>query len=226
MALQVAGSDPFSHPDRLQDCLRTRAFCQECHHPAKEDLGGKETGGHFNRTQVNAEKMMRIEPTDFAADPAKLFPNDDARDWAEYVSDHGYLRLDPACSYGPSGFCADIGLGIPPSNEDIDDCWEASKPAGVWDYWSLLGLIQIPAQEYTVQLFFEYGTFFNRNHEIVATKTIPPPPSFGDAEEEWEHIYQGLFVKDFGAISLEGQVWTVGDKKWDTTAPDQRPGPW
>tara|TARA_Y100001934_G_C11852011_1_gene539992 strand:- start:15 stop:506 length:492 start_codon:yes stop_codon:yes gene_type:complete len=163
---------------------------------------------------------MNYEPSDFAVNPNKLFPNDSADDWAGYVSDQGYLRLDPVCYYGPSGFCAEFGLGIKPSNQEVD-AWEASKPAGVWDYWALLALIRIPAQEYTVQLFFQADTFFERDYEIIATKTIPSPSCNGGVQEEWEYIYKEIFVKEFEATSLDDQVWTVGDKKWDATAPDQ-----
>jgi hypothetical protein len=154
----------------------------------------------------------RFDGEDFVVNPAKLFPGDDPKDWADVLSNQGMLRLKVECFYGPSGIQGTIAMANPPS-DDMENAWEGSKPPGVWDYYQMLGFIRVPCKEYTIQLFFMEHTFYERNLETIYTMKLGKPDEevmFEDEiglEKEWDHIYNEMFVKHFDAESVTGHVW-------------------
>jgi|GEM_PF-3863886 len=162
----------------------------------------------------------RFRGHDFVVNPAKIFGESEdfsAGSWIETLSNQGMLRVSPECSYGPSGIQGTIGMANPPS-DDMEDMWSGSKPPGIWDYYGMLGFIQIPhPNEYVLQVFFIDGSFFEKSHEIISTISIEFPEDAFDKDSsidtesliqtEWAHIYRELFVKHFDAASLAGNYW-------------------
>jgi len=147
--------------------------------------------------------------------PTKLFPSDDPSDWARVLSNQGMLKLYINCQFGVSGIQGTISLANPPGKGDeYEDMWEASKSPGVWDYYSMLGFMQIPNEEgYTIKLFFMNGTFYDRCHETICTVTMERPDNGpgmvgNNLETVWAHIYKEVFVKNFDAAPLAGHKWT------------------
>jgi hypothetical protein len=164
-----------------------------------------------------ADADKKFEGQDFVVNPAKIYVEEmdfGQGSWPDTLSNQGMLRVSPTFWYGPSGIQGTIGMANPPS-DDMKDMWEASKPPGIWDYYAMLGFIQIPdPDEYILQVFFPEATFDDRGHEIICTITIEFPEShfddeYGDRwpEEEWAHIYREVFVKHFDAASLAGHYW-------------------
>jgi hypothetical protein len=159
--------------------------------------------------------ITEFSPPGFVVDPKTMFPSS-ADDWSHHCSDQGLMRLKPTIAYGVTGIQGSLALGNQPRKVEVD-AWEASKPAGVWDYWGFLGFMRLPAEDYTIEVFFGENTFFERPFENVLTKKLDAPGE----EDEWEYIYREIFIEDFGAASLEGQTWTEGDTVWDASAPDE-----
>ena len=162
----------------------------------------------------------RSQGHDFVVNPAKIFGESEdfsIGSWIETLSNQGMLRVNSECSYGPSGIQGTIGMANPPS-DDMKDMWGAAKPPGIWDYYGMLGFIQIPhPNEYVLQVFFIDGSFFEKSHEIICTISIEFPKDYFDEDgsidtesliqTEWAHIYRELFVKHFDAESLAGHYW-------------------
>ena len=161
---------------------------------------------------------------EFVVNPAKVFGNSEdfsLGSWPDTLSNQGMLRVHPECSYGPSGIQGTISMANPPGEGDkYADMWEASKGSGEWDYYGMLGFIQIPhPDEYIFQVFFIHGSFFENSHELICTITIEFPEEPFDVDgsssyesllqAEWTHIYRELFVKKFGAVPLAGHKWAT-----------------
>lgn len=170
---------------------------------------------------------MGIEmPGDIGVETKRLFPTEYG-DWSSYESDSGCLRLRPRIHLCEAGIAGTLGLGNPPSVEEID-AWEASKKAGVWDYYSFLGFSVVPRKksaERELVLFFCRETFFDRPLEVVATLQFA-------ASEEWKYEEDDVILEEewtalkvclkehFGEVDLKSQVWTVDGKQFTVNDPD------
>jgi len=171
---------------------------------------------------------MGIEkPGDVGVCSKRLFPAEHS-DWEGYASDSGCLRLRPHIHLCEAGIAGSLSLGNPPSVEEID-AWEASKRAGVWDYYSFLGFAVVPQKETTDReliLFFCRNTFFERPIEVVAKLPIDASQSLNYEEDdedileqEWSSVKMCL-QKHFGDVDLSSQVWTVDGKPFTINDPD------
>jgi hypothetical protein len=168
-------------------------------------------------SNYNEDNVDKFEAQYIVVNPVKIVDNEFAKDWTRCLSNQGMLKLVVECQFGVSGIQGTISLANPPGEGDeYSDMWEVSKDLGEWDFYSMLGFIQIPNDEgYTIQLFFIDGTFFDRCHETICTVTIEQPESeypglTGDnLETVWAHIYRELFVKKFGAVPLAGHKWAT-----------------
>lgn len=173
-----------------------------------------------------------FQPTDFGVKVDILFPKEQS-DWKTYASDDGYLRIRPTVTMGAAGLQGSLALGNPP-RETALDAWEASKEAGVWDYWSFLSFVTIPSdigdRQY-VLLFFETNTFFERPLEVVTRLQLdveaasPEDEDSGSKEatvfiREWFKILRN-FELHLGASSLKGKIWTREVNKFDVGFPDE-----
>ena len=161
---------------------------------------------------------MRIE--DIGVESKLLFPKNH-EEWSGYASDAGCLRLRPSCHLCESGLAGTLGLGNPPTTEDVD-AWEASKRAGVWDYYGFLGFSVIPKDDLTnreLVLFFGRNTFFDRPLEVIARLPIISDHDVIDADDdemlalEWDLVRNAL-KKHFGDVDLGAQIWTVNGTKF------------
>lgn len=170
-------------------------------------------------------------PKDIAVYANDLFP-DEAGDWCHYSSDSGFLRLRPRFKTGLAGPQGTLALGNPPTLEDVD-AWEASKPSGVWDYWSFLAFQTLPIEKppfKEIILFFEGSSFFDRPFELVKRfemDTVLDDTTSGkingdscEIEREW-HLFFQSFSKHIRVASLDNEVWRVGEKTFNSNDPDQ-----
>jgi hypothetical protein len=185
------------------------------------------------RPRMSVEMREIYHTADLAVGVAGLFPLN-AEDWRPYSSDTGYIRLQGTGSSGLFGPEGTLALGIPPSLRDIE-AWEASKPAGMWDYWSFLAFTTIPrarGEQRRLQVFFEENTFFDRPLETVFYLDIDSPDPKSDEkscaltdeisselERDWELITRAI-SHTIGTASLVDQIWTRGGRKFDAHAPD------
>lgn len=165
-------------------------------------------------------------PEDVGVETKRLFPAEHG-EWSRYESDSGCLRLRPRFHLCEAGIAGTLGLGNPPSVEEID-AWEASKKAGVWDYYSFLGFFVGPQKkpaERELVLFFCRGTFFDRPLEVVASLPFAVNDEFQDEEDdvileqEWNAV-KACLRQHFGEVKLENQVWTVDGKQFTISDPD------
>ena len=162
----------------------------------------------------NEDNDDKFKTQYIVVNPAFFFPNDDLR--LDLLSNQGMLKLHVDCHFGVSGIQGTISLANPPGEGDeYADMWEASKSPGVWDFYSMLGFIQIPNEKkYTIKIFFMDGTFYDRSHETICTVTIERPGFDGpgmvgdNLETLWAPIYREVFVEKFGAVPLAGHKWT------------------
>lgn len=108
------------------------------------------------------------------------------------------------------------------------DAWEASKKAGVWDYYSFLGFSVVPrmnSAERELVLFFCRETFFDRPLEVVATLQFAANEEWSYEEdevilkEEWNAV-KACLKEHFGEVELKSQVWTVDEKQFTVDDPD------
>ncbi len=172
-----------------------------------------------------------LSPADIAISSASLFPAD-AESWLAYASDSGVLRLRPKILSWGAGVWGTLALGNPPSAHDID-AWEASKRAGVWDYYEFLCFMTIPPsalKSATLEICFGASTFFDRPGESIAS--IPLADSFRQILETtwldnqeffcaaWQNILEILDSR-YGLASLAEQVWTSSGQKFSAADPDQ-----
>lgn len=149
-------------------------------------------------------ELTLYHPEDFCIKPCKLFVGE-FDDWQTYCSKDGYLRIRPLIFYGSVGVEGYLALGVPPNDFEVD-AWEASRQAGTWDFWDMLGLITVPAGDYAsnVILYFNANTFFNRDLDVL--HTLPGNTTCTNLEESWEELFT-IFQKSFGATKLSGQIW-------------------
>ena len=164
-------------------------------------------------------QITYYQPEDFCVEAGKLFPGE-SKDWESYCSEDGYLRLRPLIYPGTVGLGGSLSLGNPPSDEDID-AWEGSKPAGTWDYWSMLGMITVPSGGYkrNIMLYFEDNTFFDRSMDVL--HLLPNEISEENIEDCWKVIF-AMFQRKFGATTLSGKVWiSPNGTRYDDSDPDQ-----
>lgn len=161
---------------------------------------------------------MRIE--DIGVESKLLFPRNH-EEWSGYASDAGCLRLRPSCHLCESGLAGTLGLGNPPTTEDVD-AWEASKRAGVWDYYGFLGFSVIPKDNLAnreLVLFFGRCTFFDRPLEVVARLPIVTDYDCIDGDEDETlplecNLVRNALKKHFGDVDLGAEIWTVNGKKF------------
>ena len=169
--------------------------------------------------KTETAELTLYRPGDFCVEAEKLFP-DEPEDWKTYCSDDGYLRLRPLIYFGAVGVEGYLSLGNPPTDFALDS-WEGSKPAGTWDYWEMLGLITVPAGNYTsnIMLYFPANTFFDRGLDVL--HTLPNETSDTDLEACWNDLFT-LFQETFGATALSGKIWiSPNGTRFDDSAPDQ-----
>jgi len=113
---------------------------------------------------------------DFALMASKLFSNE-KEDWVDgngYVSDQGYIRIRAKIVIADV-VTGEFALGCPPKEQEVD-AWEASKPAGVWDYWDFLKFYIVPGhgEKYdTLVIYFAKNTVFERPMEKIDSLKIP-----------------------------------------------------
>jgi hypothetical protein len=113
---------------------------------------------------------------DFALKASKLF-SDEKADWVDgngYVSDQGYLRIR-AKIFIDDVITGEFALGGPPTEQEVD-AWEASKLAGVWDYWEFLKFYIVPGHGTecdTLIIYFAADTIFDRPMEKIDSLQIP-----------------------------------------------------
>jgi hypothetical protein len=164
---------------------------------------------------------MAIEqPADVGVETKRLFPVEH-REWSRFESDCGCLRLRPAIHLCEAGIAGRLALGNPPSVEEID-AWEASKRAGVWDYYSFLAFSVVPREklgERELVLFFCRNTFFDRPLEVIARLPVATNDELDYEEDdvilekEWDAA-KACLTQHFGDIDLSNAVWTVGGKQF------------
>lgn len=184
------------------------------------------------------ETIRIYRPDDFALSLEKLFPKEKEH-WKGAASDSGFLRIRPDVRLGIVGLCGSLALGNPPSPTDID-AWEASKPKDCWDYYGFLDFVSVPAAGQKggldVVLFHRRDSFEQRPLEIVdrvhlARTAYELGPfladdDFDDEDEEenlvreWARLVAELKNK-FGTADLSKQRWTVENKVYDISYPDQ-----
>jgi len=174
-----------------------------------------------SRPQWSAIVQEVYCPEDFVLSASNLFP-DCASDWKHFASDAGFLRIRPTIVAGQSGPQGALSLGNPPSVQEID-AWEASKPAGVWDYWSFLAFVVVPSGEQPssqLVVFFEKNTFFERPLEVVARIDLSGCEDYEELEQHWGYIIQTLCGR-FQSAPINDQIWTIDGVRFGATAPDQ-----
>jgi len=187
--------------------------------------------GESKRSNLPTTETRKIyRPDDFALAVDKLIP-----DWKQVASDTGYLRVRPTVEKGIIGLCGSLSLGNPPSPIDIDDALEASKPKDCWDYHSFLDFVTVPVAgpsgNLEVVLFHPLNSFADRPLEIVDRIQLCLTSSAIDvlAKEvdeqtylvrEWDRLLIALKER-YGSSDLSRQKWTVGDKVYDITFPDE-----
>jgi hypothetical protein len=174
------------------------------------------------KTKTTTTELTIYQPEDFCVEAAKLFPGE-TEDWKRYCSEDGYLRLRLSIFPGAVGVEGSLSLGNPPEDEDLIDAWEGSKPAGTWDYWSMLGFITVPAGDYksNIMLYFEHNTFFERSMDVIHTLPNEISEDNGNMEDCWKDIF-AMFQKKFGARTLSDKVWiSPNGTRYDDSAPDQ-----
>lgn len=177
--------------------------------------------------RLSAFVRQTYSPEDLAISAASLFP-ESASEWKPYASDAGFLRLRPSIVTGVSGPQGSIALGNPPSLEEVD-AWDASKAAGVWDYWSFLAYIVVPSGEppnSELVLFFRENTFFDRPREVVARIQMSWSDDSEECEESEELERQWTRVKEalsgrFQTAAVSDQIWTIDGVQFDARTPDE-----
>ena len=190
-----------------------------------------------SRTLPAYEKRGIYRPDDLALSASKLFPRQ-SKHWADQASHDGFLRIRPDVMRGIVGLFGSLAVGNPPSPKDVD-AWEASKPKGHWDYWSLFDFISVPSEGkkggLDVVIFHHQNSFQARPLELAFRIHLPKTEAeyfgadqsddFSEATEaevlkrEWERLRKVL-EKRFVSADLKKQKWTVGGKVFDVTYPD------
>jgi hypothetical protein len=190
----------------MERILRERSFFKAAGMDAPSDLS----------VGISLHPIPVYEPDHLALRVEAFFPSED---WVPYQSKDGFLRIRPTVVPGISGIQGSLALGNPPHSEDVD-AWEASKPAGVWDYWSFLNFATVlgSGNEMNLVFFFDKSTFFDRPNEVV--KTIPmnyneemsngilDSLDHSDLMEQWENLLSILKKENLlGDLSI--QKWAA-----------------
>jgi hypothetical protein len=184
----------------------------------------------FFSTGTSSNDDIVHRPLDFVVDPRKVFKpewggndfNSDA--WKETLSTDGLLRVSVRCDYkSMGGLQGTMAMAIPPSLVDEMDMWEASRPAGVWDFHSFLAFIQLPdPQDFVIRLFVSHDSFYDEiYYETVLEAEFRPDLSTEEdtrlegaepenlIEFEWSKVLDEVFVPHLGAATLQGQKWST-----------------
>ena len=142
---------------------------------------------------------------------------------------------------GIVGLYGSLAVGDPPSPEDVE-AWEASKQKDHWDYHSLFEFISAPAAGpeggLDVIIFHSQDSFQERPLKIAHQLHLPKAeselfvqeryhyPEFRDLNEEqllawhWQRLRNAIEQR-CGTANLREQTWTVENKAYDITFPDQ-----
>jgi hypothetical protein len=191
------------------------------------------------RTLPTHETLRIYRPSDIALDVKKVFPNNYV-DWKHAASDKGFLRIRPACKLGIVGLYGSLAVGDPPSPEDVE-AWEASKPKDCWSYHSLFEFISVPAEGseggLDVIIFHSQDSFQEKPLEVAHRIHLPKAvselfvterfdyPEFNELDEDgllawhWDRLCKAIH-EHFGSADLKQQRWTVSDKIYDVSYPD------
>ncbi len=149
-------------------------------------------------------------------------------EWKSYQSDAGFLRVRPTMILAVTGIQGALALGNPPSPVDFD-AWDASKPAGVWDFWEFLRFTTAPSSDGGMDLVFYFGenTFFERPYEVVktiawshedASEGILDSVDYSGVVERWSYFLK-IFQEHGFLGDLTAQRWTRGEEVYDSSYP-------
>jgi hypothetical protein len=174
------------------------------------------------------EPVPIYNPSHFALHAGAFFASSSA-DWASYQSDAGFLRIRPTVLPGITGIQGTLALGNPPRPNALD-AWEASKSAGVWDYWTFLSFTTAPDDKGCMNLVFYFpeNTFFDRPNEVVATipwthdddEGILDSVDHSNVIKKWERLIEILSERALLG-DLQSQQWTIQGEVYDTSSPDE-----
>ena len=193
---------------RIRHSFPTQGLYKLGHNPLKNNLLIDEMGNKY------------YKPTHLAIKSIGLFPQDH-EEFTHYASTEGNLRLKPFVRSDSLGIFGTLALGNPPSSKDLD-AWDASKRAGVWDYWAFLQFSTVPRgkEGKEIIIYFEESTFFDRPLEIIHRIDITDHQDPDDIEKLWGNFIEEL-NKRFGLASIEEQKWTVEGIIFDVHSPDE-----
>jgi hypothetical protein len=174
------------------------------------------------------EPVPIYKPSHFALRVGAFFVSS-SEDWASYQSDAGFLRVRPTVLPGITGIQGSLALGNPPCPSALD-AWEASKSAGVWDYWTFLNFTTAPDNKGCMNLVFYFpeNTFFDRSNEVVATipwsysddEGILDSVDHSDVIKRWERLIE--ILSERGLLGdLQSQQWTIQGEVYDCSSPDE-----
>jgi len=185
--------------------------------------------GFFPANTIGDDATV-YRPLDFVVDPRKVFKPEwddydfDSDGWKETLSSDGLLRVSVRCDYkSVGGLQGSMAMAIPPSLVDEMDHWEASRPAGVWDFHCFLDFLQLPdPEDFVIHLFVAGNSFHDEvYYETVLKEGFTPEISdegwarFDGAEPatlieyEWSKVFEELLVPHLGAAPLKGQKWAT-----------------
>jgi len=180
---------------------------------------------------IDGFEGIYYKPKHVAIKNSGLFPEDhECFDHLE--SDQGYLRLNPFVKIDDLGIFGTLSIGNPPNPEGVD-AWDASKKAGVWDYWAFLAFKTVPRgmEGKEIIVYFEENTFFERDLEIIHRIEIPRGETCDEiTSAEFSNKLKklwGCFADElnnrFGLAPIENQKWIIRGVTYDAQAPDQSP---
>lgn len=177
------------------------------------------------------QESVAIYKPDHLALNSDVFFASEGNDWDSYRSDTGFMRIKPMVMPGICGIQGVLALGNPPKPVALVDAWEASKPAGTWDYWEFLQFLTIPSGDGSLNLvvYFPESTFFDRPYEVVAT--FPwgnDQDSDGDLNSishsglitQWQRFLK--LLEGLGFLgNLSEQTWTIDGEVYTWQSPSE-----
>lgn len=118
-----------------------------------------------------------------------------------------------------SGLQGELILCVPPTDEGLEDAWEASCPAGEWDYYAWLYYYTcfIDNKPF-INICYRTNTFFDKEGLIASL----PCAKFSNyvlgthndnLESAWEGIILPVFKEHFNLQSPAGMYWNDYDYK-------------
>ncbi len=183
-------------------------------------------------SKITETTIATALPADFALECKKMFPGETDK-WSSFESITGCVRLRPVVYLSDVGISGTLAMGNPPSITEID-AWEASKPAGVWDFYEFLAFVVVPTGKQgncELVFYFQPNTFFGRPLEVVArldlSESIKKSANVYAMEDEHErllsqwNIILSTLRENFGSVSLKDQVWTVQGSQFTAQDPEQ-----